>query len=64
MALDTKTGDMCQMEDSPASYIHCFDRQTGKETRQIKGDWSTLQLTGLAYNPAEDVFYVGSQATA
>ncbi|BCY08308.1 S8 family serine peptidase [Actinoplanes sp. L3-i22] len=62
MALDTKTGDMCQMEDSPASYIHCFNRDTGKETRQIKGDWSTLQLTGLAYNPAEDVFYVGGRA--
>ncbi|SIN36917.1 S8 family serine peptidase [Micromonospora cremea] len=62
MALDTKTGDMCQMEDSPASYIHCFDRKTGKETRQIKGDWSTLQLTGLAYNPTEDVFYVGGRA--
>ncbi|MEV4542110.1 S8 family serine peptidase [Micromonospora echinaurantiaca] len=61
MALDTRTGDMCQMEDSPASYIHCFDRETGKETRQIKGDWSTLQLTGLAYNPAEDVFYVGGR---
>ncbi|MFF5292791.1 S8 family serine peptidase [Paractinoplanes globisporus] len=62
MALDTKTGDMCQMEDSPASYIHCFNRDTGKETRQIKGDWSTLQLTGLAYNPSEDVFYVGGRA--
>ncbi|TDC39415.1 peptidase S8 [Micromonospora sp. 15K316] len=62
MAFDTKTGDMCQMEDSPASYIHCFDRKTGKETRQIKGDWSTLQLTGLAYNPTEDVFYVGGRA--
>jgi subtilisin family serine protease len=61
MALDTKTGDMCQMEDSPASYIHCFDRDTGKETRQIKGDWSTLPLTGLAYNPKEDVFYVGGR---
>ncbi|MEO3821375.1 malectin domain-containing carbohydrate-binding protein [Plantactinospora sp. B24E8] len=62
MALDTKTGDMCQLEDSPASYIHCFDRETGKETRQIKGDWSTLPLTGLAYNPTEDVFYVGGRA--
>ncbi|MFD0521945.1 malectin domain-containing carbohydrate-binding protein [Paractinoplanes durhamensis] len=62
MALDTRTGDMCQMEDSPASYIHCFNRETGKETRQIKGDWSTLQLTGLAYNPAQDVFYVGGRA--
>ncbi|AGL19172.1 S8 family serine peptidase [Actinoplanes sp. N902-109] len=62
MALDARTGDMCQMEDSPASYIHCFNRDTGKETRQIKGDWSTLQLTGLAYNPAEDVFYVGGRA--
>ncbi|MEV4350166.1 S8 family serine peptidase [Actinoplanes sp. NPDC049596] len=62
MALDTKTGDMCQMEDSPASYIHCFNRDTGQQTRQIKGDWSTLQLTGLAYNPAQDVFYVGGRA--
>ncbi|MET8357910.1 S8 family serine peptidase [Micromonospora sp. NPDC005171] len=62
MALDTKTGDMCQMEDSPASYIHCFSTETGKETRQIKGDWSTLQLTGLAYNPTDDVFYVGGRA--
>ncbi|MEU4555974.1 S8 family serine peptidase [Micromonospora violae] len=61
MALDTKTGDMCQMEDSPASYIHCFDRTTGKKTREIKGDWSTLPLTGLAYNPAQDVFYVGGR---
>jgi subtilisin family serine protease len=61
MALDTKTGDMCQMEDSPASYIHCFNRETGKQTRQIKGDWSTLQLTGLAYNPTQDVFYVGGR---
>ena len=43
MALDTKTGDMCQIEDSPASYIHCFDRETGKETRQIKGDWSAIR---------------------
>ncbi|KAF2415153.1 peptidase S8 [Microbacterium sp. B35-04] len=62
MALDTETGDMCQMEDSPDSYIHCFDRETGKETRQIKGDWSTLPLTGLAYNPEEDVFYVGGRS--
>ncbi|MCX5065870.1 S8 family serine peptidase [Micromonospora lupini] len=62
MALDTKTGDMCQMEDSPASFIHCFNTDTGKETRQIKGDWSTLQLTGLAYNPTQDVFYVGGRA--
>ncbi|WP_430789479.1 S8 family serine peptidase [Actinoplanes sp. G11-F43] len=61
MALDTRTGDMCQMEDSPASFIHCFDRATGKKTREIKGDWSTLQLTGLAYNPNRDVFYVGGR---
>ena len=46
----------------PASFIHCFNRETGKETRQIKGDWSTLQLTGLAYNPTQDVFYVGGRA--
>ena len=62
LELDTRTGDMCQMEDSPASVIHCFDRDTGKETRVIEGDWSTLQLTGLAYNPARDVFYIGGRA--
>ncbi|MFJ3406026.1 carboxypeptidase regulatory-like domain-containing protein [Promicromonospora sp. NPDC090134] len=61
MELDTLTGDMCQMEDSPASYIHCFDTETGIKTREIKGDWSTLQLTGLAYDAGRDVFYVGGR---
>ncbi|PSL04612.1 carboxypeptidase family protein [Haloactinopolyspora alba] len=61
MALDTLTGDMCQMEDSPASYIHCFDRETGEKTREIKGEWSSIQLTGLAYNADRDVFYVGGR---
>ncbi|MBL0886921.1 S8 family serine peptidase [Myceligenerans sp. I2] len=61
MAFDTRTGDMCQLEDSPASFIHCFDRDTGAETRQIKGAWSNTQLTGLAYNEALDVFYVGGR---
>jgi subtilisin family serine protease len=61
MALDTLNGDMCQMEDSPASYIHCFDRETGKQTREVKGDWSTVQLTGLAYDAGRDVFYVGGR---
>ncbi|MGC4942051.1 carboxypeptidase regulatory-like domain-containing protein [Kribbella sp. DT2] len=61
LALDTRTGDMCQMEDSPKSYIHCFDRETGKKTREVKGDWSTVQLTGLAYDPGRDVFYVGGR---
>ncbi|MEV0894321.1 S8 family serine peptidase [Promicromonospora sp. NPDC050262] len=61
MAFDTLTGDMCQMEDSPASYIHCFDTETGEKTREIKGDWSTLQLTGLAYDAGRDVFYVGGR---
>ncbi|WP_298325710.1 carboxypeptidase regulatory-like domain-containing protein [Haloactinopolyspora sp.] len=61
LALDTHTGDMCQMEDSPASYIHCFDRETGEKTYEVKGEWSTIQLTGLAYNPERDVFYVGGR---
>ncbi|MFD7307419.1 S8 family serine peptidase [Promicromonospora sp. NPDC059942] len=61
LAFDTLTGDMCQMEDSPASFIHCFDRETGDKTREIKGDWSTLQLTGLAYDAGRDVFYVGGR---
>ena len=62
MAFDSLTGDMCQMEDSPKSYIHCFDRETGKQTRQVKGDWSKMQLTGLAYDAGRDVFYVGGRA--
>ncbi|MFU8854525.1 S8 family serine peptidase [Micromonospora sp. SL1-18] len=61
LELDTRTGDMCQIEDSPRSVIHCFNRETGKETRVIKGTWSTVQLTGLAYNPTLDVFYVGGR---
>ncbi|WP_419702918.1 carboxypeptidase regulatory-like domain-containing protein [Promicromonospora sp. NFX87] len=62
LELDTRTGDMCQMEDSRASYIHCFDTETGVKTREIKGDWSTVQLTGLAYDAGRDVFYVGGRA--
>lgn len=61
LAFDTLTGDMCQIEDSPASFIHCFDRDTGEKTREIKGAWSNTQLTGLAYNATRDVFYVGGR---
>lgn len=61
MAFDSRNGDMCQMEDSPRSYIHCFDRDTGEKTREVKGDWSTIQLTGLAYDAGRDVYYVGGR---
>lgn len=61
LAFDSRNGDMCQMEDSPKSYIHCFDRETGKKTREVKGDWSTIQLTGLAYDAGRDVYYVGGR---
>ncbi|WP_460890337.1 S8 family serine peptidase [Promicromonospora xylanilytica] len=61
LAFDTRTGDMCQMEDSPASLIHCFDPDTGDKTREIEGAWSNTQLTGLAYNASLDVFYVGGR---
>ncbi|WP_211341545.1 S8 family serine peptidase [Myceligenerans xiligouense] len=61
LAFDTRTGDMCQMEDSPASLIHCFDPDTGDKTREIEGAWSNTQLTGLAYNASRDVFYVGGR---
>jgi subtilisin family serine protease len=61
LAFDTLTGDMCQMEDSPASLIHCFDPDTGDKTREIEGAWSNTQLTGLAYNAGLDVFYVGGR---
>ncbi|WP_114907949.1 carboxypeptidase regulatory-like domain-containing protein [Ornithinimicrobium murale] len=61
LAFDSLTGDMCQIEDSPASSIHCFDRETGEQTREIEGAWSNTQLTGLTYNPNLDVFYVGGR---
>ncbi|WP_109472440.1 S8 family serine peptidase [Ornithinimicrobium cavernae] len=61
LAFDSLTGDMCQIEDSPASLIHCFDRETGEKTREIEGAWSNTQLTGLAYNANLDVFYVGGR---
>ncbi|MBE1876668.1 S8 family serine peptidase [Myceligenerans pegani] len=61
MAFDSRTGDMCQIEDSPASRIHCFDPDTGEKTREISGAWSNTQLTGLAYNAERDVFYVGGR---
>ncbi|GAB4086671.1 hypothetical protein GCM10028784_33010 [Myceligenerans cantabricum] len=61
LAFDSRTGDMCQIEDSPASRIHCFDRDTGEKTREIAGAWSNTQLTGLAYDAGRDVFYVGGR---
>ncbi|WP_256839071.1 carboxypeptidase regulatory-like domain-containing protein [Ornithinimicrobium faecis] len=61
LTFDTLTGDMCQIEDSPASLIHCFDRETGEKTREIAGAWSNTQLTGLTYNANLDVFYVGGR---
>ncbi|MBO0610250.1 S8 family serine peptidase [Myceligenerans salitolerans] len=61
LAFDSRTGEMCQMEDSPASFIHCFDPDTGEKTREIAGAWSNTQLTGLAYDANRDVFYVGGR---
>ncbi|MBE1878818.1 carboxypeptidase regulatory-like domain-containing protein [Myceligenerans sp. TRM 65318] len=59
MAFDSRMGDMCQMEDSPTGVIHCFDTETGEKTREVKGEWSEIPLTGLAYDANRDVYYVG-----
>ncbi|WP_050761606.1 S8 family serine peptidase [Beutenbergia cavernae] len=61
MALDSSTGDMCQVNVGGDNGIHCFDPATGAETTVITGgeDWDATSQRGLAYNPTDDVFYIG-----
>lgn len=61
MALDSSTGDMCQVNVGGDNGIHCFDPETGTETAVITGDaeWDSTSQRGLAYDPAADVFYIG-----
>ncbi|QTX03594.1 carboxypeptidase regulatory-like domain-containing protein [Agromyces archimandritae] len=60
LAQDTRTGDMCQINVGGDNAIHCFDQETGEETSVISGSgWTAVSQRGLAYNPADDVFYTG-----
>ncbi|WP_425956920.1 carboxypeptidase regulatory-like domain-containing protein [Xylanimonas sp. McL0601] len=60
MAYDSRRNDVCQVIGGGDHAIHCFDPATGKETRTVSGDWSTVPLMGLAYDAGRDVYYVGS----
>ncbi|MDV3221008.1 S8 family serine peptidase [Intrasporangium sp.] len=60
MALDTRTGDICQVNVGGDNAIVCFDPATGTETDRISGSpWNGISQRGLAYNAADDVFYIG-----
>ena len=61
LAFDSRTGDMCQIVNGGDWSIHCFDRASGVQTRVITGYWADQQAyNALAYNPVDDVFYLGS----
>ncbi|WP_199521344.1 S8 family serine peptidase [Jiangella anatolica] len=60
MALDSSTGAMCQVNVGGDNAIHCFDTADGTEQYVISGSpWNGISQRGLAYNPADDVFYIG-----
>lgn len=60
LALNTNTGDMCQVNVGGDNSIVCFDPSTGAETTRISGSpWTGISQRGLAYNAAEDVYYIG-----
>ena len=59
-ALDSSTGDMCQVNVGGDNAIVCFDPATGAETSRLTGSpWANVSQRGLAYNPVDDVFYTG-----
>ncbi|MFK4835348.1 S8 family serine peptidase [Microbacterium sp. ZW T2_14] len=61
LAFDSRSGDMCQIINGGDWSIHCFDRESGVQTRVITGYWADQQAySALAYNPVDDVFYLGS----
>lgn len=60
MALDSSTGAMCQVNVGGDNAIHCFDPADGSEQYVISGSpWTGISQRGLAYNPVDDVFYIG-----
>src|SRR5690606_38867439 len=60
LALDSSTGDMCQVNVGGDNAIVCFDPATGAETSRLTGSpWANVSQRGLAYNPVDDVFYTG-----
>ncbi|KGN37497.1 peptidase S8 [Knoellia subterranea KCTC 19937] len=60
MALNTRTGEMCQVNVGGDNTIVCFDSSTGVESSRIDGpEWTSTSQRGLAYNEGEDVFYIG-----
>ncbi len=60
LALNGRTGEMCQVNVGGDNAIVCFDPATGAESSRISGSpWSGISQRGLAYNAAADVFYIG-----
>ncbi|KRF38254.1 hypothetical protein ASG96_17515 [Terrabacter sp. Soil810] len=60
MAYDSTTGKVCQVNVGGDNAIVCVDPATGAESSRISGTpWTGTSQRGLAYNAADDVFYIG-----
>jgi len=60
LALNSRTGEVCQVNVGGDNSIVCFDPATGAESSRISGSpWTGISQRGLAYNTADDVFYIG-----
>lgn len=55
-------GNMCQVNVSAGdgNGIYCWDTETGEVVYSLAGvPWASTTQRGLAYDPAEDIFYIG-----
>ncbi len=53
-------GNMCQVNVGGDNGIYCWDTETGEVAYSLSAlPWSGVSQRGLAYDAAEDIFYIG-----
>lgn len=58
MATDSTTDSLCQIVYL-GDGIRCYDPETGELERTISGEWNDVPWNALAYDPVDDLFYLG-----
>ncbi len=64
MAFDSTRNLVCQLASGNDNAINCWNPASGEVEVRISGDaWTGYTELGLAYNPADDTFFVGGWST-
>lgn len=59
LAYDSTTRSLCEAIHGPdGGELRCYSRADGTEVAALDGSWSAVSPAGLAYNAADDVFYL------